>query len=165
MDAAQLFEQRQVARTPFAERPFVSDTDFSKRLRVLDQLANEILRRCRGKRAIVFLRDRLAARDVRRKPRQLTRPQRALDVGEPIVVAELGDVVRPRLLGASLLMVARDAVVAWNPVTQSIDVTADVQTVQTSNSEVATTVTNEQVRRLPMLDRDPMALITTQATT
>ncbi|HTM52218.1 MAG TPA: TonB-dependent receptor, partial [Bryobacteraceae bacterium] len=48
-------------------------------------------------------------------------------------------------------------------VTQSIDVTADVQTVQTSNSELATTVTNEQVRRLPMLDRDPVALIVTQA--
>jgi hypothetical protein len=48
-------------------------------------------------------------------------------------------------------------------VTQSVDVTADVQTVQTSNAEVANTVTNEQVRRLPMLDRDPVSLITTQA--
>src|SRR6266849_5497116 len=48
-------------------------------------------------------------------------------------------------------------------VTQSVDVTADVQTVQTQNAEVSTTVTNEQVRRLPMLDRDPMSLITTQA--
>src|SRR5216683_726575 len=48
-------------------------------------------------------------------------------------------------------------------VTQSVDVTADVQTVQTSNAEVATTVTNEQVRRLPMLDRNPMSLIATQA--
>src|SRR5260370_3280855 len=48
-------------------------------------------------------------------------------------------------------------------VTQSIDVTANVQTVQTSNAEIATTVTNEQVRRLPMLDRDPMSLISTQA--
>src|SRR5216683_5400450 len=48
-------------------------------------------------------------------------------------------------------------------VTQSVDVTADVQTVQTSNAEVATTVTNEQVRRLPVLDRDPMSLIATQA--
>src|SRR5216684_6587737 len=48
-------------------------------------------------------------------------------------------------------------------VTQSVDVTADVQTVQTQNAEVSTTVTNEQVRRLPMLDRDPIALINTQA--
>src|SRR6266446_5258974 len=48
-------------------------------------------------------------------------------------------------------------------VTQSVDVIANVQTVQTSNAEVATTVTNEQVRRLPMLDRDPMSLISTQA--
>jgi hypothetical protein len=38
-----------------------------------------------------------------------------------------------------------------------------VQTVQTSNAEVASTVTNEQVRRLPLLDRDPMVLISTQA--
>ena len=48
-------------------------------------------------------------------------------------------------------------------VTQSVDVTADVQTVQTQNAEVSATITNEQVRRLPMLDRDPMALIATQA--
>jgi hypothetical protein len=48
-------------------------------------------------------------------------------------------------------------------VTQSVDVTADIQTVQTSNAEISTTVTNDQVRRLPMLDRDPMALISTQA--
>src|SRR2546421_1518239 len=33
-------------------------------------------------------------------------------------------------------------------VTQSVDVTADVQTVQTQNAEISTTVTNEQVRRL-----------------
>src|ERR1700680_1755105 len=48
-------------------------------------------------------------------------------------------------------------------VTQAVDVTADVQTVQTSNSEISTTVTNAQMRRLPMLDRDPIALIATQA--
>ena len=48
-------------------------------------------------------------------------------------------------------------------VTQSVDVTANVQTVQTQNAEVSTTITNQQVRRLPMLDRDPMALIATQA--
>src|SRR4029077_4821248 len=38
-----------------------------------------------------------------------------------------------------------------------------VQTVQTQNAEVSSTITNEQVRRLPMLDRDPVALIATQA--
>jgi hypothetical protein len=48
-------------------------------------------------------------------------------------------------------------------VTASVDVTADVQTVQTQNAEVSSTITNEQVRRLPMLDRDPVALIATQA--
>ncbi|MEP6537041.1 MAG: TonB-dependent receptor [Bryobacteraceae bacterium] len=47
--------------------------------------------------------------------------------------------------------------------TQSIDVSAAAQTVQTSNAEISTTVTNEQIRRLPLLDRDPMTLIATQA--
>jgi hypothetical protein len=48
-------------------------------------------------------------------------------------------------------------------VTQSVEVIADTPTLQTSNAEISTTVTNEQVRRLPMLDRDPMSLIYTQA--
>ena len=41
---------------------------------------------------------------------------------------------------------------------QSVDVSAGAQTVQTSNAEISTTVTNEQFRRLPLLDRDPFAL-------
>ena len=48
-------------------------------------------------------------------------------------------------------------------VTQAVDVVASVDTVQTANAEVATTVTSEQVRRLPVLDRDPISLIATQA--
>lgn len=48
-------------------------------------------------------------------------------------------------------------------VSQSVDVSASSQTVQTSNVEISTTVTNEQVHRLPVLDRDPLSLITTQA--
>ncbi len=48
-------------------------------------------------------------------------------------------------------------------VQQSVDVSAVAQTVQVSNSEVSTTVTNQQVRRLPVLDRDPLALMQTQA--
>ncbi len=47
--------------------------------------------------------------------------------------------------------------------TQSVDVSAAAQTVQTSNAEISTTVTNEQIRRLPLLDRDPFTLILTQA--
>ena len=47
-------------------------------------------------------------------------------------------------------------------VSQSIDVTTGVQAVQTSNAEVSTTVTNQQVRRLPLLDRDVVSLILTQ---
>src|SRR5262245_13055485 len=49
------------------------------------------------------------------------------------------------------------------PVTIRVDVTAPIQTVQTANVEVTTTITNEQVRRLPVLDRYPLALIQTQA--
>ena len=48
-------------------------------------------------------------------------------------------------------------------VTQAVDVVANAQTVQTNNAEVSTTVSNEQVRRLPLLDRDPITLIATQA--
>ena len=48
-------------------------------------------------------------------------------------------------------------------VTQSIDVAAGAQGVQTSNAEVSTTITTEQVRRLPLLDRDPLSLVYTQA--
>ncbi|MCL4402094.1 MAG: TonB-dependent receptor [Acidobacteria bacterium] len=48
-------------------------------------------------------------------------------------------------------------------VTQTVDVTGLVETVQVSNAEVSSTVTNAQVQRLPLLDRDPMMLIQTQA--
>lgn len=48
-------------------------------------------------------------------------------------------------------------------VTTSIDVTANAETVQTGNAEISGTVTMEQVRRLPVLDRDPLWLIQTQA--
>jgi len=48
-------------------------------------------------------------------------------------------------------------------VQQAIEVAADLQTVQTNNAEVSTTVSNEQVRRLPVLDRQVLSLLTTQA--
>src|SRR5258705_1451890 len=48
-------------------------------------------------------------------------------------------------------------------VTQTIDVSAEAQTVQTGNAEISTTVTADQVRLLPVLDRDPTTLIATQA--
>ncbi|MBI4874024.1 MAG: carboxypeptidase regulatory-like domain-containing protein, partial [Acidobacteria bacterium] len=47
-------------------------------------------------------------------------------------------------------------------VRQTLEVSAAAESVQTSNAEISSTVTNEQVRRLPMLDRGPLALITTQ---
>lgn len=46
---------------------------------------------------------------------------------------------------------------------ESIEVSADVVGVQTANAEVATTITNSQVRRLPVLNRSPLGLIATQA--
>ncbi len=48
-------------------------------------------------------------------------------------------------------------------VSQTVEVSADVQTVQTANAEVSTTVTNHQVRNLPVLDRQVFSLLTTQA--
>ncbi len=48
-------------------------------------------------------------------------------------------------------------------VAQSVEVSAGAQTVQTSNAEISSTVTNAQIRRLPLLDRDPLSLILTQA--
>jgi hypothetical protein len=47
--------------------------------------------------------------------------------------------------------------------TTSIDVTAGAETVQTTSTEVSTTVTADQVSRLPVSDRDPLAFIATQA--
>lgn len=44
-----------------------------------------------------------------------------------------------------------------------VEVSAQVTAVQTSNAEVASTITNEQIRRLPTLNRSPLALIATQA--
>ena len=48
-------------------------------------------------------------------------------------------------------------------VNQTIEVASSVQTVQTANAEITTTVTNEQVRNLPVLDRQVFSLLTTQA--
>lgn len=47
-------------------------------------------------------------------------------------------------------------------ISQSVQVTAGLGDVQTANAEISTTVTNEQVRRLPQLDRNIVALISTQ---
>jgi len=44
-----------------------------------------------------------------------------------------------------------------------VEVAATMQGVQTTNAEVSTTITTEQIRRLPLLNRSPLALITTQA--
>lgn len=46
--------------------------------------------------------------------------------------------------------------------TQTVDVTAGINSVQTSNAEITTTVTNGQLRRLPQLNRNILALVATQ---
>lgn len=48
-------------------------------------------------------------------------------------------------------------------VTESVDVTGIIQTVQTSNAEVSNTISMEQVRRLPILNRSVISLIQSQA--
>jgi outer membrane receptor protein involved in Fe transport len=45
----------------------------------------------------------------------------------------------------------------------SVEVSASVQTVQTTSTEISNTVTMDQIRRLPVGDRDPLAFIATQA--
>ncbi len=44
-------------------------------------------------------------------------------------------------------------------VSQSVDVASEAQTVQTSNAEISSTVTMQEIDKLPILDRDPLALI------
>src|SRR5579862_470507 len=45
----------------------------------------------------------------------------------------------------------------------SVEVRAGAETVQTSTTDISTTVTAEQIRRLPVGDRNPLAFIATQA--
>ncbi|MCS6951914.1 MAG: TonB-dependent receptor [Bryobacterales bacterium] len=47
-------------------------------------------------------------------------------------------------------------------VTEVVEVTATATGVQTTNAEISTAITNEQVRRLPLLNRSPLALIYSQ---
>lgn len=48
-------------------------------------------------------------------------------------------------------------------IAETVEVVSSAAAVSTTNAEVATTVTNEQLRQLPMFDRNPMSLIRTQA--
>src|SRR5271154_1812857 len=45
----------------------------------------------------------------------------------------------------------------------SVEVKAGAETVQTSTTDISTTVTAEQIRRLPVGDRNPLSFIATQA--
>jgi hypothetical protein len=47
-------------------------------------------------------------------------------------------------------------------VTQTVDVSAEVQGVDTSSAEVADTVSMEQIKNLPILDRDVLSILQTQ---
>src|SRR2546425_1249290 len=47
-------------------------------------------------------------------------------------------------------------------VTQTVEVSAEVQGVNISNAEVSNTISAEQVKNLPLLDRDVLGLIQTQ---
>ncbi|MEP7364951.1 MAG: TonB-dependent receptor [Acidobacteriota bacterium] len=48
-------------------------------------------------------------------------------------------------------------------VTETVEVTGTIQTIQTANAEISNTVSMEQVRRLPILNRSVINLIQTQA--
>jgi len=48
-------------------------------------------------------------------------------------------------------------------VTQSVDVAATAESVNISNAEVSSTISIEDIRNLPILDRDPLGLLQTQA--
>jgi hypothetical protein len=48
-------------------------------------------------------------------------------------------------------------------VSETVEVTSAISTVQTTNAEVSNTLTNTQLRSLPQLNRNPLALIATQA--
>ncbi|MBM3801726.1 MAG: helix-turn-helix domain-containing protein, partial [Acidimicrobiia bacterium] len=52
-----------------------------------------------------------------------------------------------------------------NPVAEVVEVKAREQTVQTANAEVSATLSTEQIQRLPVLDRNVLSLIDTQAGT
>lgn len=47
--------------------------------------------------------------------------------------------------------------------TEIVEIAAELQGVQTSNAEIASVITNGQVRVLPTLNRSPLALVATQA--
>jgi hypothetical protein len=47
--------------------------------------------------------------------------------------------------------------------TQSVEVTAGAETIQLNTNDLSTTVTKEQIERLPVSDRDPLGFISTQA--
>src|SRR5579871_5094082 len=46
--------------------------------------------------------------------------------------------------------------------TTTVQVTEDIETVQTANAEASTTISTKQIARLPVLDRDVVSLISTQ---
>jgi hypothetical protein len=44
-------------------------------------------------------------------------------------------------------------------INQSLDVSADIQSVQTSNVEISSTITAQEIANLPLIDRDPLGLV------
>jgi hypothetical protein len=47
-------------------------------------------------------------------------------------------------------------------VQQALEVTAEVQGVETANAEISGTISTKEIRRLPILDRDPLGVLQTQ---
>ncbi len=73
------------------------------------------------------------------------------------------EIIRGLKVDTSLELSLKTIKLEISSTTETIEVSADVTTVQTSSAEVATTVSAEQLRRLPTANRSPIGLLLTQA--
>lgn len=73
------------------------------------------------------------------------------------------EIIRGLKVDTSLELSLKTIKLEISSTTETIEVSADVTTVQTASAEVATTVSAEQLRRLPTANRSPIGLLLTQA--
>ncbi|HEX4278221.1 MAG TPA: TonB-dependent receptor, partial [Bryobacteraceae bacterium] len=69
--------------------------------------------------------------------------------------------LRPIAVDPARETTVQTVTLALPTVSQSVDVAGDAQSIQTSNAEISATITMEQIAKLPIIDRDPLALIQT----
>ena len=73
------------------------------------------------------------------------------------------EVIRGIKVDAGLELAVKPIKLEVSAVAETIEVTAEVAGVQTANAEIAATVTNAQLQKLPSLNRSPLAFISLQA--